>query len=343
MLADLNVPWPANPTPTALASLSKTLLVLADSGYTVVALNHIIHPTKPNSASSNKSSKRPQPSSGTPASSSALDNPIDLALLPIAPPPQLTILTRATIVLNDTPASSTQAQKLTALSLDYDILAVRPTTERSLLLACTSYDAINLISLDVTARLPCFLKHKTIGAAIARGLVFEVCYAGGADPSADQSSNTPKLTTTTSATTPSASSSDTLLFDEAGAAASALYSADTRKHLIAGAAAIIRAIRGKRAIIVSSEAYSPLVVRGPYDVVNLATTWGLDHMRARDAIGKMGLAVIRAAQLRRHSYKQVISLAKKRRPLAAAVPLDNDDAQSDTEESVGNVKRRKFV
>lgn len=146
-------------------------------------------------------------------------------------------------------------------------------------------------------------------------------------------------------------------FDEAGASLSAVCNPDVRKHQLSGAASIIRAIRGKRAAVVSSESWSPLAIRGPYDVVNLATTWGLDHMRARDSIGRIAHAVIKAAQLRRTSYRQVIMLSNKRKmvdvnDIAGVVEIDKPNStvseegpeamdMSDAEQP--GLKRRKFV
>lgn len=404
MLADLNVPWPENPNPSSLACLSRTLAVIADVGYTVVALNHFIDPSKVIDTSKSNKSKKNNSNNNNNNNNISLESPIDVSLLPVPVPSRLTVLTRATVILDDfTAANSSIIQKLPYLSLQYDILAVRPTTERSLLLACTSYDAFNVISLDMTTRLPCFLRHKTIGAAISRGMVFEICYAGGKDPSTynglggsslgynatstssgtgagrysvassafgggtgggyrnmDNNTTSYNNASASSASTkaallgggfqkPSATAMNnmdytTLLVDEAGASNSAIFSIESRKNLISNATSIIRAIRGKRAIIVSSEAYSPYVIRGPYDVVNLATTWGLDHMRSRDSISKIGMTVIKAAQLRRSSYKQVIMLAKKRHtPDEDDYDLQQDEPQQHTinEETVEKVNNHR--
>lgn len=352
MLADLNVPWPANPTPLALARLSRTLLVMSDLGYTVIALNNIIEPKHlPSTKSKSKINNNLHNNTIT-------ENPINLSLLPYPPPPSLTILTRATLILDDSAVSSAFAQKLPALSLDYDILAVRPTTERSILLACTSYDSVNLISFDLSTRLPCFLRHKTIGAAIARGIVFEIIYSGGSDPSIDPTTSSGTTIKLTSITNNSDPNSQTVT-DEAGAALSAVCNPDTRKNQLSGASSILRAVRGKRAVVVSSEAWSPLAVRGPYDVVNLATTWGLDHMRARDSIGRTASLVIKTAQLRRNSYKQVIMLSKKRKTVQVgddahiALPKNghlseppqpiNYDGMDMSDDERPGLKRRKFV
>jgi ribonuclease P/MRP protein subunit RPP1 len=82
-------------------------------------------------------------------------------------------------------------------------------------------------------------------------------------------------------------------------------SGDSRRHVITNAASIFRACR-KRGIVVSSEAISPLSCRGPADVINLLTVWGLDHSRANDTIGKNAGSVVKSSYLRKNSYKQTI-------------------------------------
>jgi ribonuclease P/MRP protein subunit RPP1 len=71
----------------------------------------------------------------------------------------------------------------------YDLLAVRPTDERTLQQACTSADC-DIISIDLTERHPYPFKHKTLGAALARGVKFELCYASGASSDAEKRRNT---------------------------------------------------------------------------------------------------------------------------------------------------------
>lgn len=312
MLADLNVPWPAVPNPIALTNLSKTLVLLYDLGYTVVALNHTIDGTA--KAPSGGSSKKNKGGGGQQVTAASTECPINFALLPSPPPKGLTVLTRGTLILDDSSASH-QPQRVQAMGLVYDIVAVRPKSERTMLMACTSIDGVDIVSLDMTVRFPCFLKHRTVGAAVGRGVKFEISYAGGKDPSLEFADSGIKLTSTDSGGAAAA----TLHIGD-GSGLSATSNPESRRHLVSNAAHIIRSSRS-RAILVSSEAYSPVVCRGPYDVVNLATTWGLDHMRAREAIDKVAVAVIKAGQLRRTSYKQVIRLGQKR-PSEVETPVN---------------------
>ncbi|KAG0043761.1 hypothetical protein BGZ83_011059 [Gryganskiella cystojenkinii] len=57
----------------------------------------------------------------------------------------------------------------------YDILAVQPTSEKMFQAACQTFE-VDIISLDMSARLPFYLKHSTVGLAMERGIYFELCY-----------------------------------------------------------------------------------------------------------------------------------------------------------------------
>ncbi|KAG0092811.1 hypothetical protein BGZ92_008522 [Podila epicladia] len=60
--------------------------------------------------------------------------------------------------------------------LAYDILAVQPTNEKLFQAACGTFE-VDIISLDMSARLPFYLKHSTVGLAVERGIYFELCYS----------------------------------------------------------------------------------------------------------------------------------------------------------------------
>jgi ribonuclease P/MRP protein subunit RPP1 len=81
-------------------------------------------------------------------------------------------LRRANLILDD----PSQNHRLASLSTAYDLLSVRPTTEKALLQACSTLD-VDIISLDLSVRHPYHFKHKTLAVAIARGVRFEICYA----------------------------------------------------------------------------------------------------------------------------------------------------------------------
>lgn len=96
---------------------------------------------------------------------------------PTAPanaPKSLKLLTRLNLILSD----PSQNQRLTSLTQAYDLVALRPTNEKSLLNACTNLEC-DLISLDLSERFPFHFKFKMLSAAIERGIRLEICYGPG--------------------------------------------------------------------------------------------------------------------------------------------------------------------
>ena len=88
--------------------------------------------------------------------------------------PGVTMLTRLTLTISD----PSQNHRLASLQSTYDIIALRPTEEKSFTLACTSLEC-DLISLDLSQRIPFILRFKTVSAALKRGIRFEICYSPG--------------------------------------------------------------------------------------------------------------------------------------------------------------------
>lgn len=107
-----------------------------------------------------------------------------LSLSNITVPAGLRVLKRLTLTISDT----TQNHRLSSLNLSYDILALRPTDEKTLQLCCLSLEC-DLISLDLTQRLPFLLKFKTVAAALQRGVRFEICYSPGISTGSDARRN----------------------------------------------------------------------------------------------------------------------------------------------------------
>ncbi|CCX10530.1 RNase P subunit p30-domain-containing protein [Pyronema domesticum] len=230
MYYDLNVPLPS------AAELPRTLSFLSTLGYTTLALSTSLSGKLPNQ-------------------------------LPVPPPlpshPGLSLLTRLTLTLSDPSAN----HRLSNFTSTYQILALRPTTEKLFLAACSTLEC-DLISLDFSQRLPFALKHKTVGAALLRGISFEVCYSAG------------------------------------------VADVQARRNLISGVQMLLRATRGGRGIVISSEAKNVLGVRGPEDVINLAVLWGMGQEQARDAICGRMRVVVRQAESRRRGYKGVVEVVE---------------------------------
>jgi ribonuclease P/MRP protein subunit RPP1 len=94
--------------------------------------------------------------------------------LPFATPPHLRILRRCNIFLTDSASNF----RIPQLQQQYDLVAVRPTDERTLQQACQSLD-VDIISLDLTLRFEKHFKFPMLGTAIARGIKIELCYSQG--------------------------------------------------------------------------------------------------------------------------------------------------------------------
>lgn len=84
-------------------------------------------------------------------------------------------LTRLNIPIDD--ANTAQAAcSNTAVLHTYDIVAVQPLQERAFAQACTSLD-VDIISLDLSKRLPYRFKPALLKAAVERGVVFEITFS----------------------------------------------------------------------------------------------------------------------------------------------------------------------
>ncbi|KAI5798937.1 RNase P subunit p30-domain-containing protein [Geopyxis carbonaria] len=144
MFYDLHVPCPAGGS----VEINRTVAFLGELGYNTVVLSHTLTGKLPGQ----------------------VVNPLPSTIPGV---PHVRILRRCTLIIDD----PSQNHRLAALTAAYDIVALRPTTEKLLLQACTALDC-DLISLDFSQRLPYFLKHKLVGTALQRGLCFEVGYSG---------------------------------------------------------------------------------------------------------------------------------------------------------------------
>ncbi|KAL9113354.1 MAG: hypothetical protein Q9227_002395 [Pyrenula ochraceoflavens] len=175
-------------------------------------------------------------------------------------PKSLKLLTRLTLTISD----PSQNHRLSVFSPQFNLLALRPVNDRSFNLCCHSLEC-DLISLDLSQRLPFVLKFKTVASALQRGIRFEICYSPGLMGGGSEN----------------------------------------RRNLISGATALVRATRN-RGIIISSEAKNALGVRAPWDIINLATVWGLQHGKGRDAIDEEARKVLALARMKRESFRGVV-------------------------------------
>ncbi|KAJ3949269.1 RNA-binding RNA processing protein rpp1 [Colletotrichum fioriniae] len=276
MLYDLNIPW--SPT-TSPADLDRTISFASSLGYTVLALNHTITPPIP-SQITNPLPKFPQSQSTTtsPPTGTMTPNTSSSSSQQQQNKHQPTILHRATVTLSD----PSQNYRLPTLALAYDILAVRPTTEKAFQAACLSMSEPSLISLDLTQHFPFHFRPKPLMAAVARGVKFEVCYS--------------QVLTTSS----SSSSSS-------GGGVGPPPDARARATFISNFASLVRATKG-RGIVVSSEARGALGLRAPNDVVNLLAVWGLGSERGTEALGVNPRGVVVNEGIKRSGFRGVVNV-----------------------------------
>ncbi|KAJ2395364.1 RNA-binding RNA processing protein rpp1 [Coemansia sp. RSA 2559] len=87
------------------------------------------------------------------------------------------VLRRLTLVVSDASHGLSISSSGGGLASEYDIVAVRPTSEKYLLAAIGgSWDTVDLISLDMGSRWGFFVKHKPAGQALSSGYAFEISY-----------------------------------------------------------------------------------------------------------------------------------------------------------------------
>ncbi|KAL7821890.1 PHP domain-like protein [Trichoderma gracile] len=286
-LYDLNIAWsPATPTDRLL----QTLTTAHSFGYTTVALNHTLELPFPANPTA------PFPS--LPSSSTTSTSTSTAAAAPKLPH----ILHRATLPLADPSASN---YRLPSLASVYDILAIRPLTEKAFQNACLTLD-IPLISLDMAQHFPFYFRPKPCMAAVARGVRFELCYAQALNPTAGGGD------------------------------------ARARANFISNATSLIRATRG-RGIIISSEARSAFGLRAPADVVNLFNVWGLQSEKAMEGLRTIPRGVVVNEGLKRDGFRGVINIVQvAKRPAAAVVEGEQQtDDQSSAAEQGGKRKNQK--
>ncbi|OTB05116.1 hypothetical protein M426DRAFT_320172 [Hypoxylon sp. CI-4A] len=263
MLYDLNIAW--SPT-TTTADLERTLRFSRQLGYNVVAINHTLEAPLP--------SQIPNPLPKFPPPSSAPENQNQNQNRK-----PTTILRRLTVSFAD-PAQNPQ---LSRAAQAYDLVAVRPTTDKAFQTACLSVSTADaaLISLDLTRRLPFHLRPKPCMAAVRRGLRFEICYGAAVVPA-----------------------------EGAGADARA------RAAFAGNVAQLVRATGG-RGLVVSSggEAVGGgngggvmMALRAPADVVNLLNVWGLSTERGMEALSSNPRGVVVNEGIKRSGFRGIVDV-----------------------------------
>lgn len=147
MLYDLNIPYDS----TSKEDLIQRLNALSKLGYHAAALNHQVEGKLPKATCSFRDFKAHH----------LTESP-------------LRIYTRLTLVLSD-PQQNYGINSGNEVIRSYDILAVQPETEKMFISACTNLE-IDIISLDLSVRLPFAVKAGYLRQALSRGIAFEILY-----------------------------------------------------------------------------------------------------------------------------------------------------------------------
>ena len=173
--------------------------------------------------------------------------------------------------------------------------------------ACTSLD-VDIISLDLARKLPFKLAPSALQAAVKRGIHFEVtlyssspmlCLQqeaplvhGSPQLSAQAQSVTCTFPAALSPSRPAPRCSLAVAHSLQVLVAPTLRDESGRRTAFANAAALSRGTRG-RGIILSSGAQQAYELRGPYDVANLGTLFGLTETSAKVSLLKAPAALRR--------------------------------------------------
>ncbi len=311
MLYDLNIAWSPG---TPAAELERTLKFAKNLGYDVVALNHIISgpiPTQPTPITNPipqltpPHTSYPGSTSTTTSSTTTTTNlsttaPSSLPPTSKSTPSLPTTLRRATLTITD---PSTTNYRLADYARAYDLLALRPTSDKSFSWACLSTtEPPALVSLDLASHLGWHLHHRTAMAAVQRGVRFEVCY--------------------------SQAFGDSIAGVEAGR---------QRANFIGNVQMLIRATKG-RGIVLSSEARGALGLRAPADVVNLMAVWGLGPEKGFAAFGEGARAVVVNEGIKRRGFRGVVDIVK---PAEGGEALGREEGEEGSNAAGGKGKKQK--
>ena len=264
MSYDLNIPWPCNNyntslTPQQWTDLKNTIITNLELGITHQAINFTI-----------------DESVKIPFNTPDKINPILIKQLvdELTPKfPTLHLFSRVTLIVND----SSKLQGVAKLQNHFDLFAIQPTNEKALQLTILNIEC-DLISFNLSTKLPFFLKFKAIGTGVAKGIKFEINYS--------------QLVSGSLGYTPSSSDVGVNLI---------------KKNCFNNVIQLIRSSRS-RGLVVSSGAQNPLQLRNSSDILILLKTLGLNSSKSKSCILMNPEKALLNARLRIKSYKQVISI-----------------------------------
>ncbi|WOO85861.1 Ribonuclease P protein subunit p30 [Vanrija pseudolonga] len=211
--------------------------------------------------------------------------------------PTLVQVTRYHMRLDDGKVHPITAANTNALA-DYDILSAYVGSDKAFQVACVELsnpgpNQISIITVPLHERPFSFrLNRKQVRQALRMGVVFEIPYAAGLFP-------------------PTSVPQD----------AARRY----RQNFLSNARELVRVTEGKGIILSSGPDGSSSSLRGPFDVVNLATILGIPANLAKEALSLTPKKVLLRAQARR-THKAVTSAPRLVPPPSGSGGAAEDDA-----------------
>ncbi|MQM09124.1 hypothetical protein Taro_041994, partial [Colocasia esculenta] len=303
---DLNVPYlerdrlataSSQASAATKAGRLKVVVKAMEIGYTGVAYNRTV---KGVVSEADRCKIPPLPLSSllnaAPALAAAATFHRELLGVPLASP--FRQYTRLTVAV-DSALGAASLHPGNAVLRTYHLVAARPLNQAAFDQAC-KVSEVDLIAIDFSQKLPFRLKLSMVKAAIKRGVYFEVNYS---PLISDVHTRRQTLSNAKVAWTwgPHSHASS----GEVGSRRTYLH-----LHVLAALLGLlVDWTRGKN-LILSSGTSNINEVRGPYDVINLASLLGLSMERAKVAISRNCRSLLNNALRRKQCYKEAIRVEK---------------------------------
>lgn len=184
--------------------------------------------------------------------------------------------TRLTLVLSDPQQNYGINNSNNEVIQSYDIIAVRPETERMFQSACISLE-VDVISLDLTSRVPFPIKAGYLRQALSRGIALEVLYSP--------------------------------LVADATARRNIIGNLRTILRLVLGQKGRARGNSdGSGGLLISSGGEATWQYRAPADVLNLAGLVGVPAHLRKHCLTSVPEAVFMHAATRKHTYRGAVAV-----------------------------------
>lgn len=209
----------------------------------------------------------------------------------------LDVLRRITIVIREDNMATLGGNN--KILRNYDIIAVEPTNEKTLL-QCVQSTEIDMISFDMSHRIMYPLRTSVSKQAVDKNVYFEISLRG------------------------------------------CLKDSNLRRNLISNARKILESTRGKN-IVLTSGADARLLLRGPNDLMNLGTLFGMSTSFCKKSVSTHCRDVYFHGKSRKteKGILQVIPLKDAESWMLPETETDCQDDNNDKEEKDKKKKRKR--